>query len=73
MRWRRRRDSDQDARIAEAIAAVGDAGAEVERSRRRQEAARKHVVEPLREFAEHNQFSQMIEATLRGGYRGEPS
>lgn len=67
MKWFRRNRSDQDARVAEARAAAGHAEREVELSRRRAESVRKHVVDPLREYAEHNQFADLIRQSLING------
>jgi len=50
--------------VAEARGRAEDATREVEVSRRRADAVREHVVQPLREFADHNQFAAMLRATL---------
>ena len=70
MMWRLRRSRDPgrlDARAAEAVQAAEHAEAEAELSQRRLESIRQHVVEPLRDAAERNQFSEMIRATLTNG------
>lgn len=60
MRWRRRK-----------VKGNGLAAAEAERrkSEERLEAARRHVVRPLRDKAHRNQFAQLIRQSLEGGSR----
>jgi hypothetical protein len=72
MRWLRRRRDAQDARVADAAAAAKAAAREIEVSRQRAESVRKHVIEPLRKAAEHNQFAALIRQTLINGNGGHP-
>ena len=71
MRWLRRRRGEQEARVDQARAAAESAAGEVEVSLRREEAVRRHVVEPLRRAAEHNEFAEMIRRSLIEGREGE--
>ena len=71
MRWLRHRHGEQDTRVEQARAAAESAAAEVEVSLRREEAVRRHVVEPLRRAAEHNMFAELIRRSLTGGREGE--
>ncbi len=67
-----RRSRDRRAiedRVAEAARAAQDAEAEAELSRRRHESIRRHVVEPLRRAEQHNQFADIIRASLINGHR----
>lgn len=68
MRLFRRRHDDLDARVADARARAEDAREEAELSLARQESVREHVVRPLRQAAEQNQFAAMIRASLTEGY-----
>lgn len=61
-RRRQSRKRDLDERIAHAWR-------EAEESRRRLEAARAHVVAPLRERGGRNQFAELIRMSLHGGHR----
>ena len=68
-RWRRRR-KDLDERVAAAQAAAEAARAEVARSKARREMIREDVVKPRQRVAAHNQFADMIRATLVNGHDG---
>jgi hypothetical protein len=68
----RRRREELDKRVASARARAETATAEAEKSRARQESVREHVVGPLRQAAEHNQFAQLIRDSLIEG-RGRPT
>jgi len=62
--WRRLSGKHLDQRVA-------DAKAEAEKSRQRQEAARKHVVAPLRQAGAQNKFAESIARSLAiNGNRG---
>ena len=60
----RRRHAELDKRVASATARAQAAADEARKSRVRQEAVREHVVEPLQAAARHNQFAEMIRASL---------
>jgi hypothetical protein len=66
VRWLRHRAGETDVRLADARAATEAAAREIEVSRARAESVREHVNEPRRRIAEHNQFSDLIRATLTG-------
>jgi hypothetical protein len=63
MRWTRRRAHEEQA-ADERLAA---ASREVELSRRRLADAHKHVVQPLRDYADRNHFADMIRDSLIEG------
>lgn len=65
-RFRRRRER-LDARVASATARAQEAAGEARKSRIRHEAAREHVVEPLRRAGESDQFAQLIRDSLAEG------
>jgi hypothetical protein len=60
MLWRRRRKFDERVSAAEG---------EVKLSRRRLEATRKNIVEPVVREGRRNQFAEIIRASLVNGYR----
>lgn len=60
----RRKLAELDARVAEAAEGAARATAEAEKSAQRYEAVRRHVVRPLREAAESNQFASLIRRSL---------
>lgn len=66
-RFRRRRE-ELDARVASATKRAEVAAGEARKSRVRQESVREHVVEPLRQAAEHNQFADLIRRSLTEGH-----
>lgn len=66
----RRRHEELDARLADATARAEAAAAEAEKSAARQASVREHVVKPLRQAAEHNQFADLIRASLIQGNGG---
>lgn len=69
--FRRRRELD--ARVADARARAEEAEREAAKSRARYESVREHVVEPLRQYAEENNFAAMIRDSIRRGYeKGAP-
>lgn len=70
-RFRRRR-RELDERVASATARAETAADEARKSQVRQDAVREHVVRPLRAAGEHNQFAELIKASLaaRGHGRG---
>lgn len=61
--WRRGRGRER------ARQARDQAAAEAAESQRRLNAVRKHVVTPLREIGERNQFGDMLAASLAEGRR----
>jgi hypothetical protein len=62
------RHDDLDMRVAQARVRAEDARGEAQKSRVRQEAAREHVIMPLREAAERNGFADLIRDSLTEGY-----
>jgi hypothetical protein len=64
----RRRHEELDARVASATARAETAGEEAAKSRARQEDARERVMEPLQQAARHDQFAEMITASLAEGH-----
>lgn len=66
-RRQRRRLTELDARVADAADANARAAAEARKSEERYEAVQKHVVQPLRQAAEENQFASLIRMTLVNG------
>jgi hypothetical protein len=69
MRLPWRTDGEIAARLAAAREAAEEAAREVELSQRRAQSVRELVNEPRLRFAEHNQFSDLIRATLTGDGR----
>lgn len=65
MRWRRRHDRERDA----ADDRLAAADREVELSRRRLRETHERVIEPLRGYAEQNNFAALIAASLAQGRR----
>jgi hypothetical protein len=65
--WLQRRRAVAAAARAERVAA---AEREVELSRQRLNETRENVVEPLRAAAAHNNFAELIRASLVQGHRG---
>ena len=59
--WRRR--------MRKLDASAERARRETEVSRQRQQQAREQVVRPLERYAEHNQFAELIRASLTEGRR----
>ena len=45
---------------------------EAEVSRQRQQEAREQVIRPLEQYAAHNQFADLIKASLTSGQRRRP-
>lgn len=68
MRWRRSRIAELDARVAAAKERAQEAMAEAQVSAERHEEIRAQVVVPLKKAAEHNQFAELIRATLVNGH-----
>lgn len=66
-RRHRRRLAELDARVADATAGAERAAEEARKSEQRYESVQRHVVRPLREAAEQNQFSEMIRRSLING------
>lgn len=60
----RRRREKLDARVEDARERAEHARAEADRSRQRAETVRENVVMPLQRAAAHNQFSEMLRASL---------
>jgi len=65
----RRRHPKLDARVAEARKRAQEAAAEAELSQARQEQVRERVIRPLRKAGEHNQFAELIRASLIEGHQ----
>ena len=66
MRWHRR-IAELDARVAAAKARAESAAEEAQISAERHEEIHSQIVAPLRRAAEHNQFAELIRATLING------
>ena len=64
---RRRRLAELDARVADATAGAERAAGEVRKSEQRAESVQRHVVQPLKEAAEQNQFASLIRRSLING------
>lgn len=64
---RRQRLAELDARVAEAAEGAARAAAEAEKSVQRYESVQRHVVQPLRQAAEQNQFASLIRRSLING------
>ena len=67
MRWLRRRRQVKGQAVADRLA---EAEREVELSRQRLADTHENVVKPLRIYAEHNSFAELIAASLIRGHRG---
>lgn len=63
-----RHHDELDARVDEARARAQAAEEEVEVSRERHERIHQHVVVPLRRAAEHNQFAELLRASILTGH-----
>lgn len=61
---RPRRYAELDARVADATAGAEQAAEEAAKSQQRYESVQRHVIRPLTEAAERNQFSAILRATL---------
>jgi hypothetical protein len=68
VRWRRNRIAELDARVATARERAEAAVEEARYSAERHEEIRTQVVAPLKKAAEHNQFAELIRATLVNGH-----
>lgn len=68
MRWRKNRITELDARVAVAKKRAAEAVREAEISAERHEEIRTQIVVPLKKAAEHNQFAELIRATLVNGH-----
>lgn len=64
---RRKRLAELDARIADATAGAEHAAGEAAKSARRYETVQRHVIRPLREAGEQNQFASLIRRSLTAG------
>jgi len=60
--------AELDERVAAAKERAESAAQEARYSAERHEEVRTQVVAPLRKAAEHNQFAELIRATLTGGH-----
>lgn len=67
MRWRRR-IAELDARVAAAKERAESAEQEAQYSAERHEEIRSQIVAPLKKAAEHNQFAELLRATLVNGH-----
>jgi len=67
VRWRRR-IAELDARVAAAKERAESAAQEAQYSAERHEEVRTQVVAPLKKAAEHNQFAELLRATLINGH-----
>lgn len=63
-----RRHEELDARVADARARAATAEEEIKVSRGRQQAIRQNVIAPLRKAGEHNQFAELLRASIIAGH-----
>ena len=68
MKWRKHRIAELDARVAAAKERAESAVQEAQLSAERREEVYTQIVAPLKKAAEHNQFAELIRATLTGGH-----